>query len=91
MTEQKLGNALALENISIEGNLFKIDKSWGPRVTATKQLSDKIDITYSTVVGHANEQQIKLGYELYKYLKLSGTTGQRGQSGLDLLFNFKFY
>ncbi len=91
ITEQKLSRTLSLENISIEGNLFQLDKSWGPRVTATKQLSDRVNITYSTVVGHANEQQIKLGYQLYKYLSIVGNTGQRGQSGLDLKFQFKFY
>lgn len=91
MTEQKLSRTLALENISIEGNLFKLDRSWGPRVTATKQLSDRIKITYSTVVGHANEQQIKLGYQLFKNLSVIGSSGQRGESGLDLKFHFKFY
>ncbi len=91
MTEQRIGRALALESISIDGNLFQVDKNWGPRVTATKQLSDRINITYSTVVGHANEQQIKLGYELFKYLSIIGNTGQTGQSGLDLKFHFKFY
>lgn len=91
MTEQRIGRALALESISIEGNLFQVDKNWGPRVTATKQLSDRINITYSTVVGHANEQQIKLEYELFKYLSIIGNTGQTGQSGLDVKFHFKFY
>lgn len=91
ITEQKLSRTLALENVSIEGNLFQLDKSWGPRLTATKKLSDRINITYSTVVGHANEQQIKLGYQLSKYLSIIGNTGQTGQAGLDLKFHFKFY
>jgi len=91
MTEQQLSRTLALENVSIVGNLFQLDKSWGPRVTATKKLSDRINITYSTVVGHANEQQIKLGYKLFKNLSIVGNTGQTGQSGLDLRFQFKFY
>lgn len=91
MTEQKLSRTLALENVTIEGNLFQLDSSWGPRLTATKKLSDRINITYSTVVGHANEQQIKLGYQLYKYLSIIGNTGQTGQTGLDLKFHFKFY
>ncbi|MDZ7263454.1 MAG: translocation/assembly module TamB domain-containing protein [candidate division KSB1 bacterium] len=91
MTEQKLSETLALENVSIEGNLFQIDKSWGPRLTATKQLSDRINITYSTVIGQTNDQQIRLGYQLYRFISVVGNTGQRGQSGLDLKFNFKFY
>ena len=91
MTEQRIGRALSLESISIDGNLFQVDKNWGPKLTASKQLSDRINITYSTVVGHANEQQIKLGYKLYKSLSIIGNTGQTGQSGLDLKFNFKFY
>ncbi|MFZ5517511.1 MAG: translocation/assembly module TamB domain-containing protein [Candidatus Zhuqueibacterota bacterium] len=91
MTEQQIGRTLSLESISIEGNLFQVDKNWGPRLTATKQLSDRINLTYSTVVGHANEQQIKLGYQLYKHLSVIGNTGQTGKSGLDLKFNFKFH
>jgi autotransporter translocation and assembly factor TamB len=91
MTEQRLSRALALENISIEGNLFQLDKSWGPRVTATKQLANRINITYSTVVGHANEQQIKLGYQLFKNFSVIGSTSQRGESGLDLKWHIKFY
>ncbi len=91
MTEQQLSRTLALEDISIEGNLFQLDKDWGPRVTATKQLSDKIKVTYSTVVGHANEQQIKLGYQLVKNLYIIGSSNQRGESGLDLKLNIKFY
>jgi len=90
MTEQQLGRTFSLESISIEGNLFQVDKNWGPKLTATKQLSDRINLTYSTVVGHANEQQIKLGYQIYKHLSVIGNTGQTGKSGLDLKFNFKF-
>lgn len=91
ITEQKLSETLALDNIAIEGNLFQMDKSWGPRITATKQLSNRINLTYSTVIGQTNDQQIRLGYQLYKFISVVGNTGQRGQSGLDLKFNFKFY
>jgi autotransporter translocation and assembly factor TamB len=91
ITEQKLSETLALDNISIEGNLFQMDKSWGPRITATKHLSNRINLTYSTVIGQTNDQQIRLGYQLYKFISVVGNTGQRGQSGLDLKFNFKFY
>ncbi|MDZ7357563.1 MAG: translocation/assembly module TamB domain-containing protein, partial [candidate division KSB1 bacterium] len=90
-TEQKLSEALDLENITIEGNLLRWDRAWAPRITASKRLSDRFNITYSTVVGHATEQQIKLGYQFSKYFSIIGNTGQVGQSGLDLKFHYKFY
>jgi|GEM_PF-4904405 len=90
-TEQKLSEALALENISIEGNLLQWDKPWAPKITASKRISERFNITYSTVVGHATEQQIKLGYQMSKYFSIVGNTGQLGQSGIDLKFHYKFY
>ncbi len=90
-TEQKLSEAFDLENISIEGNLLQWDRTWAPRITASKRLSSRFNVTYSTVVGHSTEQQIKLGYQLTKYLSIIGNTGQIGQSGIDLKFHYKFY
>jgi len=90
MTEQQLSRMLELQNISIEGNLFQINKTNGARIMATKKLMGRLNVTYSTVVGYANEQQVKLGYQLDKHFSIVGRAGQRGQSALDLKFGIKF-
>jgi len=84
-----LGNLLNLEKMSIDGNLFRFGKSWGPQLLASKKITDRMEISYTTRVGHANEQSIRLDYRLSKILSLEGQTDQQGQSGLDLKFRWK--
>jgi len=88
--EQNVGNLLGLEQMSIEGNLFNFGKSWGPQLLASKKISDRMEIIYTTTVGHLNEQRIRLDYRLSKYFSLEGQTDQKGQSGIDLKFRLKF-
>ena len=81
---------LGLEEISVEGNLFNIGKTTGPQLVATEQVTDRMGITYTTAVGHLNEQSIRLDYRLNKYFSLEGQTDQRGRSGLDLKYRLRF-
>jgi autotransporter translocation and assembly factor TamB len=87
---RKIGNLLNLEDISIEGNLFRFGKSWGPQLLASKRITDRMEISYTTRVGHANEQSIRLDYRLLRMLSLEGQTDQQGRSGIDLKFRWKF-
>ncbi|MDZ7261910.1 MAG: translocation/assembly module TamB domain-containing protein, partial [candidate division KSB1 bacterium] len=91
MAEKTVGDFLDLKSITIEGNLFKADRSWGPRVTATKQITERLDLTYSTVVGHVTEQRIKLNYKLFKQFSIEGETDQQGRAGLDVKYQYKFW
>ena len=74
----------------MEGNLFNIGKSTGPQLVASEQISDRVGITYSTAVGHLNEQQIRLDYRLSKYFSLEGQTDQKGRSGIDVKYKLRF-
>ncbi len=87
---RQIGDLIGLKEMSVEGNLFKFGKSWGPRLVASKTITDRMEISYSTRVGHSNEQSIRLDYRLLKNLSLQGLTDQQGQSGIDLKFHWKF-
>jgi len=87
---QKAGNLLGFEEISIEGNLFQVGKSSGPQLIASEKISDRMDVTYTTAVGHLNEQRIRLDYRLNKYFSLAGETDQKGRSGIDLKYRLRF-
>ena len=89
-TSEKVGTLLGLEEMSIDGNLFSFGKSWGPQLVASKKLTERMSVTYSTAVGHMNEQKVKLDYKLNDKFSLEGQTDQRGRSGLDLKYKLKF-
>ncbi|MCE5249881.1 translocation/assembly module TamB domain-containing protein [bacterium] len=87
---RRLGNIFGLEDISIEGNLFNIGKSSGPQLFASEKLSNRMRVTYTTMVGHTNEQSIRLDYLLSKYFSIEGQTDQSGRSGLDIKYRLRF-
>ncbi|MFC1619908.1 translocation/assembly module TamB domain-containing protein [Candidatus Neomarinimicrobiota bacterium] len=89
-TSQKLGDLLDLDNVSIEGNLFRFNRSWGPQLIASRKVSDRMDITYQTTIGQFNEQGVRLDYTISKNFLLEGSTNNRGQTGLDLKFRIRF-
>ncbi len=87
---RKVGSLLGLEQMTIRGNVFNWGQASGPQLMATKQISDKVRLTYSTTVGHLNEQSIRLNYELTNHFSIQGQTNQRGRSGVDLKYQVKF-
>ena len=87
---RKIGTLLALDEVSIDGNLFTFGKSWGPQLLAAKKITDRMEITYSLTAGHVNEQNIRLNYNLSKYFSIVGQTDQKGKSGLDLKYRIQF-
>jgi len=87
---RKVGTMFGLDQVSVEGNLFRFDKSWGPQLLASKKLSDRVEMTYTTTVGHMNDQSIRLDYQLTRRFLLMGQTDRQGRSGLDLKFRLRF-
>jgi hypothetical protein len=87
---ERAGTFLGLEEISIEGNLFNIGKSSGPQLVTSEKINDRLGITYSTAVGHLNDQTIRLDYKLNNYFSLVGETDQKGESALDLKYKLRF-
>lgn len=86
----KIGSLMGLDQVTVEGNLFNFDKSWGPQVLASKRFSDRVELTYSTTVGHMNEQSVQLGYQLSRRFSLEGRTDQRGRSSIDIKYGLRF-
>jgi len=89
-TTKTLGNIFGLESVSLEGNLFKFNKRWGPQLLASKKLSGRLMLTYRTSVGKSNAQEVRLNYQLTKKMSLEGQTDQEGESGIDILYQHKF-
>ena len=82
-------NYLGLTSFTIENNLFQFDKNWGPQLIASKKLSKRTELTYTTTVGRINDQGIKLAYKLTERLAIEGQTDQIGRSGIDLTYKMK--
>lgn len=87
---QKIGTLLNLEDMSVEGNLFDFGKSWGPQLLASKKISERATLTFTSTVGHINDQSIRLDYKLTDNVSLEGQTDQKGRSGIDLKYQLKF-
>ncbi|MCF7822622.1 MAG: translocation/assembly module TamB domain-containing protein [Candidatus Marinimicrobia bacterium] len=86
----KIGTVLNLDQVRIEGNLFDFSSTWGPQLVASKKLNEQTTLTYGTTIGQATDQNIKLEYEIKEGMSIEGQTDQKGRSGLDLKFGFKF-
>ena len=89
-TADRVGTFMHLESITIEGDLFNFGSNWGPQLVASKKVGEKTTLTYSTSVGQATNQNVKLEYEITSGVSVEGQTDQKGHSGLDLKFGWKF-
>ena len=86
----KMTNIFDLDDVTIEGNLFNFGDSWGPQLVASKQLSKRMKVTYSTRIGYLNEQSIELDYKLGSHFYLQGQADQEGNAGIDLIYRVNF-
>ncbi len=89
-TSQKVGGLLGLDQFTIEGNLFSFDRSWGPQLLASKKISPRMEVTYTTTVGHSNENRFRLDYWLSGHFSLEGETDQKGRAGMNLKYRLRY-
>lgn len=88
---RRVADVLGLESLNVEGNIFSSGgQGTGPSISATKQLSEKIRLTYSTVVGAMNEQTIQIEYLWTDHWSVEGQTDRAGNSLINLLYRIKF-
>lgn len=87
---KKAAKAFGLDSVSVTGNLFNFNDSWGPQLVISKRVSRRTKITYSTNVGHINNQSFRLDYMLTKTLSLEGETDDRGDSTFSIIYGFEF-
>jgi autotransporter translocation and assembly factor TamB len=88
-TSRKVGSLLGLDQFTIEGNLFSRDRNWGPQLLASKRISPRVELTYTTTVGHSNENSFRLDYRLSKHFSLEGETNQQGRAGMNLKYRLR--
>jgi len=86
----KVGTLFGFDEFTVEGNLFQFDDSWGPQLVASRRLSERVELTYTTTVGRLNDQGVRLGYRLTPRLSLQGQTDRYGRALLDLKYGFRF-
>ncbi|MFH1374770.1 MAG: translocation/assembly module TamB domain-containing protein [bacterium] len=87
---RKAGSFFGFDEFTIQGNLFQFNETWGPQLVASKRLSQRADLTYSTTVGYLNDQAVRLGYRLTSRFSLQGETDRQGRAGLDLKYGVTF-
>ncbi len=91
--DRKVGSAIGLDALEIEGNLFRLgseDQESMPTIAASKRVSDRVTITYITRLGYLDDQGIRVSYKLTKHFSLEGETHQDGDTGVDLKYRVQF-
>jgi autotransporter translocation and assembly factor TamB len=86
----KVGSMFGFDEFTMEGNLFQFDQSWGPYLIASRRLTERVELTYSTTVGRLNDQNVRLGYRLTPRLSLQGETDRDGRAAIDLKYGIRF-
>ena len=86
----QVGNLLGLDQVMIEGNIFRFNQGGGPQLVAKKTFLNRFEVTYSTTVGHINDQGIRLDYNITKRWAIQGESNQKGETGIDLKYQIKF-
>lgn len=87
---RRIEKLLNLDEVTLEGNLFDYSGNSGPRLTLTKQVRDRLSVTYQSVLGNVESQRIKLSFRLVPKLYIEGETDARQSASLDLRTKFSF-
>jgi autotransporter translocation and assembly factor TamB len=87
---RSVADLVGLKDLSIEGNLFNPRGAQGAFLVASKDLSERVEITYSTNIGHFDENRVQMDYRLSRRFSLQGETDQQGKAGIDLKYRIKF-
>lgn len=99
LTSQQIGgylgshleDMLGLEGVMIEGNLFDINgEQGGPRIIASKRISDTVEVTSITTLGRLGDQGIRVNYSVTEKVTLQGETDSQGRSGFDVMYRLRF-
>jgi translocation and assembly module TamB len=89
--EERISTLTGLDRLQVDPYVSKETGSIEPRVTVAKRLlGEKMFVTYTTTIGSAEEQIIKLEYLLSKNITLLGVRDDRGGIGGDVRLRFGF-
>jgi autotransporter translocation and assembly factor TamB len=90
LVTRNVADMIGLKELSIEGNLFRRDQARGARLVASRGISERVDVTYSTNIGDFNENRVRMEYRLSDRLILQGETDQQGKAAIDLKYRMRF-
>ncbi len=82
-----LGDFLQIDRIGVGGNIFNPRET---RFEVSKSFAGRVEVSYSTKVDEIDKQILKAKLKLIRYLYLEGKTDQDIESGIDLIFHYKF-
>ena len=88
--QARFQRVLGVDDLSIDKSVFKSGDIAGARITITKQISERAEMTYSTQVGYAAKGRVQLNYKLTKGVTLQTERDAEGESGMDLKLKLKF-
>jgi translocation and assembly module TamB len=89
--EERLRSITGLDRFQVEPSVSPTTGTVSPKITVSKRLiGDRLFVTYSNLLGTAEEQVVKLEYLLDRNISLIGIRDELGGLGGDVKFRFEF-
>lgn len=89
--EERVRSLTGLDRLEVDPYVSKTTGTVSPRITVSKRLlGDRLFVTYSSAVGTAENNVLRLEYILNKNVSLVGVRDEKGSIGGDIKFRFEF-
>jgi len=89
--EERVRSLTGLDRIEVDPYVSKTSGTVSPRITVSKRLlGDRLFVTYTSAVGTAENNVLKLEYILNRNVSLIGVRDEKGGIGGDVKFRFEF-
>jgi translocation and assembly module TamB len=85
-----VGGIVGLDRFDVEPVIGHAQRAGGPKITLGKDVSRDLAVTYSTIVGSAQEDLVTVEYRLTDRISILGIRDERGDLGVDVKFSFRF-
>jgi translocation and assembly module TamB len=81
---------VGIDRLDIEPVVGGAQRVGGPKVTAGKDVSKGLSVTYFTILGSTLEDLVSLEYHLTDSISLLGVRDERGDVGVEVKFSLRF-
>ncbi|GMT47167.1 MAG: hypothetical protein IEMM0007_0733 [bacterium] len=89
--EDRLRNITGFDRIQVEPYVSETTGTIGPKITVSKRLlADRLYVTYTTSLGNATEQALRVEFFLNDNISLVGERDELGTLGADIKFRVEF-
>jgi len=89
--EERLRNITGFDRIQVEPYVSETTGTIGPKITVSKRLlANRLYVTYTTSLGNATEQSLKVEFFLSDNISLVGERDELGTLGADIKFRVEF-